>query len=262
MIAWRYLRLFGYFVRFSFSRSFEFRLDFFFRIIMDCIYYAVNISFYQVIFGHVVELAGWTMDQTMVFVAGFLLLDSIQMTLFSNNLWLLPQHINKGDLDYYLVRPVSSIFFVSLRDFAANSFVNFVIAIGIFIWALARAHVSFGMGVVYFLLIVNGTFLHYMMNLLSLLPVFWTHSGRGLQSVYWTLNRFMERPDRIFRGVGRLIMITILPFALMASFPARLILEPFNVALALNIAIVTVGLFVGLLGVWRVALRNYSSASS
>ena len=31
----RYLRLYGYFLRFSFSRAMEFRFDFFFRIFMD-----------------------------------------------------------------------------------------------------------------------------------------------------------------------------------------------------------------------------------
>ena len=45
-------------------------------------------------------------------------------------MWWLPMLINRGDLDYYLVRPVSTLFFVSFRDFAANSFVNLVIATG------------------------------------------------------------------------------------------------------------------------------------
>ena len=46
--------------------------------------------------------------------------------------------INKGDLDYYLVRPVSTLFFVSLREFAVNSFFNVLIAIGILVWTLLR----------------------------------------------------------------------------------------------------------------------------
>ena len=41
----RYLRLYAYFLRFSFSRALEFRVDFFFRVIMDTAFYAVNLGF-------------------------------------------------------------------------------------------------------------------------------------------------------------------------------------------------------------------------
>ena len=120
----RYLRLYGYFVRFSTSRTLEFRIDFFFRVFMDLVYYGVNIAFYGVIFLHTELLGGWTRDQSLVFMGGFLLVDAIVMTLFSNNIWWLPILINRGDLDYYLLRPVSSLFFLSVRDFAVNSFIN------------------------------------------------------------------------------------------------------------------------------------------
>lgn len=60
------------------------------------------------------------------------------MTLFSNNLWWLSTYVNRGDLDYYLVRPVSSLFFVSLRDFAANSFVNLLMACSLLAWTITN----------------------------------------------------------------------------------------------------------------------------
>ena len=60
----------------------------------------------------------------MVFVGSVFVADALIMTVFSNNLWWLPIYVNRGDVDYYLVRPVSSLFMLSLRDFAANSFLN------------------------------------------------------------------------------------------------------------------------------------------
>ena len=59
------------------------------------------------------------------------------MTFFANNMWKLPLAVNRGDLDYHLVRPVSTLFFVSLRDFAANSFVNLLMAVGVLVWAVS-----------------------------------------------------------------------------------------------------------------------------
>ena len=120
----RYLRLYACFLRFSFSRAMEFRLDFYFRIVMDGVWYAVNLAFFLAIYRHTALLGGWTEDQVIVFAAGVFVADGVHMTVFSNNMWWFPVLVNRGDLDYHLVRPVSSLFFVSLRDFAANSFVS------------------------------------------------------------------------------------------------------------------------------------------
>lgn len=79
----RYARLFAYFVAFSFSRSFEFRFDFYMRIIMDVVYYAVAIAFFKIVLLHTPNLGGWTEPQTMVFVSAYCMVDAINMTLFS-----------------------------------------------------------------------------------------------------------------------------------------------------------------------------------
>lgn len=261
---WRYLRLFAYFVQFSFSRAMEFRLDFFFRIVMDSIYYLVNIFFYKILFLSTPALAGWSEPQALVFVSGYLLVDAINMTLFSNNTWWIPIFINRGDLDYYLVRPVSSLFFLSLRDFAANSFMNLIMAAGIFAWAIQQypQPVSIAKVAMYIALIFNGAFLYNLIHLLALIPTFWTHSGRGFEQVFYSLSKSQERPDRIFRGWVRVILTTVLPFSVISSFPAKLFLESFDWITFGHLLAVTLGTFLATVWIWNLGLRSYSSASS
>jgi ABC-2 type transport system permease protein len=55
----RYLNLYIHFLRFSFSKAMEFRLDFSFRILMDVIYYIVNIMLFKVLFLHTDLIGGW-----------------------------------------------------------------------------------------------------------------------------------------------------------------------------------------------------------
>lgn len=260
----RYLRLYLHFLQFSFSKAFEFRLDFFFRVFMDLIYYLVNIFFFKVLFLNTPLVAGWTGDQMMVFVASYLLVDALNMTIFSSNLWWLPTFINKGELDYYLIRPVSPLFFLSLRDFSANSFLNLLMAAGFFAYALTNS----GMTLTLFnvtllvLLIFNGTLLHYFLQMLMILPVFWTHSSRGFVDLFYSMGMAMERPDRIYRGALRVIFTMLLPFALIASFPAKIFIEGLRFDVLLHLGVVTVIFGVLLSAVWRAGLRNYSSASS
>jgi ABC-2 type transport system permease protein len=260
----RYFRLYLYFLRFSFSKAMEFRVDFFFRIAMDLIYYIVNILFFKVLFLHTPMLAGWTEDQMMVFVACYLLVDALNMTFFSTNMWWLPIHINKGDLDYYLIRPVSPIFFLSLREFSANSFVNLIMASGLLVYALWQyqgVYQSWDLCLL-FLLLINGTLIYYCTQMLMILPVFWTQSARGFIDLFYSLGLAMERPDRIYRGWLRKVFTIILPFALIASFPARLFLEQFNWHTFMHLMLVSLALWVVMLWVWRQGLKNYASASS
>jgi ABC-2 type transport system permease protein len=260
----RYFRLYANFLRFSFTKALQFRLDFFFRIVMDSAYYGIHLAFYAVIYKHTALLGGWDLDQALIFAAGFFVVDALHMTLFANNMWMLPYYINRGDLDYYLVRPVSPMFILSLREFAANSFVNLLIALGVLFWALHRypgnlAPVDLAM---FSLLLLMGTFIYFLLHLSFLIPVFWTHSGRGFGDLYFRMQSFMERPDKIFKGWLRILLVSVLPFSMMASLPSHALLEQWDWRLPLHMAAVTFLLWLAVMAFWRTALRAYSSASS
>ncbi len=260
----RYLRLYAYFLRFSFSRAMEFRIDFFFRIVMDVVWNAMYLTFFSVIFMHTEMLGGWNYDQILVFTGTLFVADAIQMTVFSNNMWWLPIFVNKGDLDYYLVRPVSTLFMLSLRDFAANSFLNLLIAIGILTWAIGRYPEPIGGGTValFLFLVLVGAFLNYAIGMLFLSTVFWTHNADGAKQFYWTMGGTASRPHRIYRGLARRILTTILPFSLVASYPVDSLFSGEPVATMAYMLLVATVVFAALLFVWRCGLRVYASASS
>jgi ABC-2 type transport system permease protein len=260
----RYLRLYLHFLRFSFSKAMEFRLDFTFRFFMDIIYYLVNIYFFKIIYLHTPMLVGWREDQIMVFVGAYLLVDAINMTVFSSNLWMLSAYINKGDLDYYLLRPVSPLFFLSLREFSANSFMNLIIALLFFIYSLTQLQGSIAPLelLLFVLLLINGTLLYYCIQMITIIPVFWTHSARGFVDLFYSMTMAMERPDKIFTRWLRPLFTIILPFSLIASFPARLFLDGFDWQTFLHLSAVTVVVWIVMLSFWKAGLRNYSSASS
>lgn len=242
----------------------EFRLDFFFRIIMDIFYYIINIGFYKIIFSQTDLLGGWNMDQMMIFISGFLVIDAISMTVFANNLWALPELINKGNLDFHLVRPVSSLFLVSVRDFAADSFINLLMACGLLWYSLFSypGHLPVTGILLFICMLLLGTLLRYFLRMIFLIPTFWLHAGNGFEMVFFHLNRFIERPDAIFTGFTRILLTTLLPFCLMASFPARILLEGFNLYVFVHFIVLTTVFFFITVWFWKKGLRVYSSASS
>lgn len=260
----RYIRLYGHFLRFSFSRAMEFRVDFYFRILMDSMYYIFQFLFFRVIYLHTDLIAGWNQEQVTIFVSGYIFIDALNMTVFANNCWWFPTYVNRGDLDYYLTKPVSSLFFLSLREFAANSFMNLIIACGILYWAISNYSLPLAgwkiAGFIVFLLI--GTFIYFLVHFLFLLSVFWTQSPRGFGDVYYSVAHGIERPDRIFKGSMRVLFTYILPFSVMASYPARFLLEDFSWEVVLTIFGVAITLFFVIITIWKRGLKSYSSASS
>jgi len=260
----RYLRLYASFLRFSFSRAMEFRVDFFFRVGMDVVWYAVHLVFFTVLFRHTGLLGGWSLDQCLVFAASLFVVDALQMTVFSNNMWWLPIFVNRGDLDYYLVRPVSSLFFLSTRDFAANSFLNLLLAIGILFWALARypEPIAAGSLVVFVLLLLAGTVLSYAVHMIFIIPVFWLQTGAGLRDISWSFSRFAARPHRIYTGWVKRVLLSVLPYAFVASYPVVMLFEGMTLDRLLHTLAVVGGAMAFMIWLWSRAVRSYASASS
>ncbi len=260
----RYLKLYLRFIEFSFGKAMEFRVDFYFRVFMDLVFYAVQFGFFKIIFLHSGSIGGWNEQQAMIFIGAFITIDAIQMTVFANNSWVLPQLINKGDLDYYLVRPVSSFFMLNLRDFAFNSMLNLLMTFGFLSWAIYSYSEPLGFLRVFNLIILlfNGTLIFQFMRLLFILPVFWTHSSRGFDGMFWSLAKFSERPHGIYKGALRLLLFSIIPAVAIASVPTQTLFVDDPQPLTLYCVGIMFLTYLAVKLMWSFALRSYSSASS
>lgn len=246
-------------------KALVFRFDFSFRILMDIVFYIIQILFFKIIYLHTTTIGGLNESQMMIFIGSYLLLDSIIMAVFANCFWWLPTQINKGDLDYYLLRPVSSLFFLTLRDFSTNSLVNVFIGIAFLAYSFNQythpiSHLDL---FCYFLFLFNGIIIYYFIRLFFVISAFWLQSPRGLDDVFWGLENVIRRPDHIFQGhfIHR-IFTSILPLSLIVSYPCRFLFEGFQWKLILHILIVTILLIVGFRMTWKKGLRSYASASS
>ncbi|MCB0509860.1 MAG: ABC-2 family transporter protein [Bacteroidetes bacterium] len=231
---------------------------------MDLAYHLSNIFIFKIIFSHTTNLAGWTEEQAIVFIASYILCDGLYMSFFANNCWWFPVFINKGELDYYLTRPVSPLFFLSLREFAANSFINLLFAIGIFTWAITNYSSPFSISqlLAYIFLIINGVVIYYILHMLFYLPVFWTQSPRGFEGLLYGLDSIMKYPDKIQNLLFRYLFTLLIPLNLIISFPAKLFFGEDVIYNGVLLASWTIVFWSFFLWIWSKALKQYSSASS
>ena len=72
----------------------------------------------------------------------------------------------------------------------------------------------------------------------------------------------MSRPHGIYTGWVKRLLISVLPFAFIASYPVEGLFEPFRSTLLLHAAAVVCGAALVVHLLWRAGMRAYSSASS
>jgi ABC-2 type transport system permease protein len=231
---------------------------------MDVIFYIVQFLFFEIIYLHTPLLAGWSIEQMRIFICSFIFVDAFNMTFFANNAWWFPQTINKGDLDYYLTRPVSPFFFLGFKEFAANSLINLLMATSIFSYALFTYSQDLNLikVIIFILLLINGAFLYYMTNLIFLFSVFWTGSNRGYGDLFFAAEKIFQRPDLIFSNYFRRFFVNILPFAAMASIPTRFLFEKNTELLLIECITGSVFIYIVVAFIWNKGIRDYTSASS
>lgn len=135
---------------------------------------------------------------------------------------------------------------------------------GLVVYALVRFDASFSVWglLLSILLLLNGLILYTCLRLFSVLPVFWTHDRFGFNMLFEAMSRLCERPEVIFRGITHLILVTVLPFLVITSYPARAIFSDISAGAVVQSLAASVMLSLSVYVVWKRGLRVYSSASS
>jgi viologen exporter family transport system permease protein len=172
--------------------------------------------------------------------------------------------IRRGDMDYVLLRPVSSQFLVSTRILALSECANVVIGIGITGYAVNAAGVRVSVGGVLEagLLLLCGVLVLYAVWFAIMTCSFWLIQINTLDVLFFAVFEAARYPVAYFRGAMRALLTFVVPVAFATTFPVEALLgraDPRLVPLGLGLmaaSLVLTHLF------WNVAVRSYSSASS
>lgn len=188
-------------------------------------------------------------------------------------LWLLPwtnypkmiESVRSGSLDYLLTKPVPQLFFLSRRDLhLLNILLNTIPTLTIFALFINWSQLHFDIvnvlaGIVIFLC---GQLVMDAVSFLFAVPVFWLGDSDRILRI---LNDVIESkiPFEGFSSTFQIFLTTIFPVLLANVVPASVILGKANPTYWVAIAISITMLFVWLKNyIWKLACRNYASASS
>jgi len=263
----RYLEIYGIMLRNSVIREMSFKANFLLWMAVELLWFLGQIIFIEVLFQYVDRIGDWTKWEVVLLVGTHQLIGQIFQAFFYVNVANIPELVRTGKLDFMLLLPMDSQFAVSTRQFGMDNLINALVGVGIVIFALARMHVSPGVGQVlmYLVAVGLGVAVHYSIMLALVTLSFWIVRAQGLVFGYYNLFNIARYPDSIFgKGVFRFVFSWIIPVIVVANIPARLLgraLDPAPELLAhlAGAAVLAVALSRAF---WHFALRRYSSASS
>ena len=261
----RYLTIYWALWRNSVVREMGFKTNFLLWIVVELLWFALQITFISVIYSHTDHIADWTKWQVVMLVAASHFIQQVFTALFLTNCVEISEYIRTGRLDFMLLLPINTRFIVSLRKVDLGGFVNAASALAVMTYCARRLeiHPSVAQIAGFLLLCGAGLLVHYSLLFLLSCVSFWTVRAQGIVWGYYNLFNISRLPDAAFHGFFKAIFTYALPMLLVANVPAKLLLSklgsPFEMMLLLGLSFIC---FIASESLWRFSLRHYTSASS
>jgi ABC-2 type transport system permease protein len=132
----RYLSLYGALCRISLIQEMMFRINFLLWIIVEALWFALQLAFMTVLYEHTESIAGWTKWEVILLSGASQFLMQLVSIVFMTNLTNLSELIRTGKLDFFLLLPVNPRFLISTRKFEAGNVVNALLGLLVMGYAL------------------------------------------------------------------------------------------------------------------------------
>lgn len=207
-------------------------------------------------------LGGWSHEQALVVLGLFTIMQGVTKSLLDPNLSRLVHYVWEGTLDFVLLKPIDSQFWLSMRNAAPWGIPDLLFGCGLLVYAGVRMDVSplhYLAGVAPVMLAV--VVLYSLWFVFASLSIWYVKIWNVTEVLRGLLEAGRFPIDAFPFGVGVFFKF-ILPVAFMTTVPAQVIIGDAGAAWMAGEVAVAVGLFLFARWFWRFALRFYTSASS
>ena len=260
----RYINLYLQFIKNAVIKESMFRVNFLSHTIAELIHVSIGILGLHIIFGQITSLAGWNYHEILLLYGIASIIRGLYFGPFIQNMGQLMKHINKGTLDFVLLKPISSQFYVSTRKIRLFSITPLLSGAWIAFLSIDMLNIAPKLSTVVFslVLIIVSVFLCYAMWFISVIPAIWFPQVRELHEIFISLYSFSRYPPEIFSKSAARFFTYVIPLLVIAVIPTKVILGKSTLSETLWLPTATVFLLFLSRHFWRYALRHYSSASS
>ncbi len=258
----RYLKLWWLYTINSFQIQLNIRWAFILFILAKLLRFTVFIFFLVILVKSTKVLAGYNLDQVILFFLSFNLLDIISQLLL-REVYRFRSVIISGNFDFYLLKPLNPLFrslFTGADLFDFITLIPLLFAIFYYIERLQLLTASNLLG--YFFMLAAGFLIALSFHILVLVLGILTTEVDNAIFVYRDLVGMGRVPVDIYMEPIRGLITFVIPVGMMMAFPAKALMGLLSLPVMIYAVLFSLALFYFSLQVWQHALKDYSSASS
>ncbi len=260
----RHWRLYMAMVKASLQREIEFRANFWAKVGQNIVWLAFFLLILKVLYSHTNSIAGWSEGKSFLLLATCYIMASIVGAVFGMSVQEIPTLVRMGTLDYVLVKPVDSQFWVSVRLFNFDQLAPIIVSFGFLWYGMRMEHLSFNLLYLctYLVLVVSAILIFYSLELIMMTLGIWLVRVENLWVLGESMFQVARFPIDIFPPILQKVFFYVIPLAFIATIPTEALwggLPPLTIVYGIVWSIVSV---IVSRAFWRFALRHYTSASS
>jgi len=260
----RYLKLLWLFARVSVQDNAAYRMDFIVQVIVSLLHFGAELVGMWTIFSNTKRLGDWGPYEFLVLLGVFRVMSGVVGFCIAPNMRLMMEEIRDGKLDYAIIKPVNTQFFISFRRIVVWRFVDIILGTVFIAFGSTQLSASMTAGklLLFVLMLAAGMAIIYSFWLGLTTMAFWFTRISNIEMVFWNVYEAGRYPVDIYRCWVRRALTYVIPLAFLTTFPAGSLVgktAPGNVLAAVLVACAALtlsSLF------WQYGLRNYSGASA
>ena len=258
----RYLKVLGLFWSTAIAAELEYRLNFAIATITSIANLAGSIFSLFLFYRTGYTFSGWSWEEATIVLGFFTLLQGFSTTFLVPNLNQIVKQVEQGTLDFVLLKPISSQFWLSARSVSPWGLPDLLFGIILIIYSGDRLGLSLNNYLASLIPLSFGLIILYSLWFILGATSIWFVKVYNVTEV---LRSFLEAgryPMVAYPAGYRIFFTFIVPVAFLTTVPAQSILNRGELNWLLGAGALAILLFVGSILFWRFALRFYTSASS
>jgi ABC-2 type transport system permease protein len=208
------------------------------------------------------QFAGWSREAAYIVVALFTLLDGITTSALSPNLSRIVSHVQRGTLDFILLKPLDAQFQLSTRNLTPWGFPNIVFSLALIAYAGPRIPLPWTAYPLGLLSVLLSILILYALWFMVATTTIWFTKVWNATEVLRSFVQAGTFPMAAYHPLVRFFLTFILPVAFLTTIPAELMRGTRAPTFLLVEALIAAGLLAISRAFWGYALRYYTSASS
>ena len=260
----KYLKVYKKFLHTSLASELEYKTNILIDLITAILSLIGSIFLLSIFFQNNSSVGGWEFEQALIIQGIYTILNGITNTWFNPNLTEIVKHIREGTLDFVLLKPIDSQFFISLKKITPSGFLEIMLGFCLLIYCIKinEINLNFSFLSLFMTTIICSICILYSLWFFICTTTIWfvkTWNATEVLRSFLYVGRF---PLNSFSLTLRIFFSVFIPIAFLTTIPSEVFQGISQLwKIFLEVFVCLVFLFSSR-KFWFFALKFYSSASS